>query len=447
MEIRIIINTKINIMDNSICPTSESDDSQRFLIIPEVIQFIDFKGLPALRILCKSIRDVIDKDPKQLGYWRAVCNSYCYYAGLYSHTCADRLLAVDYKRHFFNSLWTIRDKWNSEGNEVGQTSQEYKIKVANRFRPGTLQSDKVCVPLHQFLKVKRSQRAEQAKDTESNSSILVGEQDPEEFVDPLLGTLMKEPVLLTSSGRVVDRSVAVQCVVRGGRDPFNNERLTMAMLVSQEELAKRIQEFRVKKQQRDVSLGLDELKPLVDDANAVNADLLEALQEVERINQAARKAEVDARTEVLGNTESDVHIGQDAMGGAPETVDDPAAGEVPPAPVETAAEQVQDDAHLQHQHAAEMAVLSATDYDGHYNSISKKVERAGIVEINDASATVSMHVPGVGVRPYHYSAVHKGSATQQAVYERSAQDAVAAALNGFNSCVMCYGQTGKGMCA
>jgi hypothetical protein len=250
---------------------------------------------------------------------------------------------------------------------------------------------------------------------------------------------MKEPVLLTSSDRIVDRSVAVQCIVRGGRDPFTNERLSLSMLVPQPELAARIQEFREKKQQRDVALGLDELKPLVNDGNAVNAELLEALREVERINQAVRKAEQDAaKAPTVGEQDADLQGEQAAAVAAaeegPETDFAPgAAAELLEAAMLGADDQV---------NHADFTHLSATDVEGHYNHISRKVERAGIVEINDASSTVCMHVPGVGVRPFHYSTVHKGEASQRAVYERSAQEAVASVLNGFNACLMCYGQTG-----
>jgi hypothetical protein len=111
----------------------------------------------------------------------------------------------------------------------------------------------------------------------------VGEKEPEEMVDPFMGNLMKDPVLLTTSGRVVDRSVAVNCILRGGRDPFNNERLSTANLVAQPELQASIQQFKEKKQAWDVRVELKELTPLLEDSH-VDKDLLEALMEVEQIN-------------------------------------------------------------------------------------------------------------------------------------------------------------------
>jgi hypothetical protein len=67
----------------------------------------------------------------------------------------------------------------------------------------------MCLPLHQFLRVKREAKAaaeaaaaakgEGGKD--SVPPVLIGETDPAEFLDPFLGTLMREPVLLESSGQ------------------------------------------------------------------------------------------------------------------------------------------------------------------------------------------------------------------------------------------------------
>ena len=52
-----------------------------------------------------------------------------------------------------------------------------------------------------------------------------------------------------------------------------------------------------------------------------------------------------------------------------------------------------------------------------------------------------MHVPGMGVRPFFFSSLYDGQASQQIVFDNSACDAVLAALNGFNACVLLYGQT------
>jgi len=430
----------------SVVPSNTSRGND-FICKLEVVQYVDFLSLVSLRSVSKHIRDVIDKSPEDIDYWRSLCNSYFFYAGVYSFIAAAPFVRMDYKKYFFSELWSIRDKWELSSSDNGaSTGQEYKIRVANRFRPGVISSEKVCLPLHQFLKVKRHQKQQlqnKAASEEGDSSLLVGEADPEEFVDPLLGTLMKDPVLLTTSQRVVDRSVAVQCVLRGGRDPFDGQRLTAAMLVPQPELAERILEFRRRKQQMDVSVGRDELRPLVDDQE-VDADLLEALLEVERMNSAARRAASEA---AIDETHADDHDGDAGAGVAaagPEVGDgEVGAGMEAVDPAAIAAEEILQ-AHILEAQVASMHIANGVDLSGgeHYNPISRKVERAGIVEVNDRTSCVTMHVPGAGVRPFHYAAVHKGDATQQQVYSKSAQDAVAAALNGLNACIMCYGQTG-----
>ena len=105
---------------------------------------------------------------------------------------------------------------------------------------GSIGDEKVCLPLRQFLKVKKSQLSTSVKSTEEASvsdnnnnnnnnsgknNLLIGDSDPEAFVDPFLGVLMREPVLLTSSQMICDRSVALQCVLRRGRVRTQLDRL------------------------------------------------------------------------------------------------------------------------------------------------------------------------------------------------------------------------------
>jgi hypothetical protein len=50
----------------------------------------------------------------------------------------------------------------------------------------------------------------------------------------------------------------------------------------------------------------------------------------------------------------------------------------------------------------------------------------------------------MGVRNFQFAQLHDGMAPQNTIYNGSASDSVVAALNGYNSCVLCYGQTGSG---
>ena len=409
-------------------------------------------GLIQLSEINREIKAFIDRSHEDVGYWRSICNSYCFHAGVYSSMLND-FRHVNYRKHFFDDLWCVRRKWDASTLPIASAvPQSYKIKVGVRFRPGDIQSDKVCLPLHQFLKVKRHQLAEKQKNTTATAagansssqengqlSLLIGENDPEEYVDPFLGTLMKDPVLLTSSNRIVDRSVAVQCILRGGKDPFNGSKLSMSMLIPQPQLVEQILAFREKKAKWDVTLQTSELKPLLDDAT-VHAELLEALLEVEQLNLAMQRAEKDAKSsnhhhipDDQETTETDDNIPESAM------VDDTA---VTPFVVGLP---VDETSWIDYGAPQSIADNASDLQDNRMSSsfVSKKIERAGIVEINDKTACVAMHIPGAGVKPFHYSSVLKGEASQRHVYEKSAQDAIVSILNGFNAAIMCYGQTGE----
>jgi Kinesin motor domain len=83
----------------------------------------------------------------------------------------------------------------------------------------------------------------------------------------------------------------------------------------------------------------------------------------------------------------------------------------------------------------------------HQNSSDRfsftKHTTARVIDINAKAGCLTMHIAGMGVRPFHFSNLYDGDASQSSVYYSSSSDSVAAALNGYNSCVLCYGQTGK----
>jgi len=65
-------------------------------------------------------------------------------------------------------------------------------------------------------------------------------EPPEEFVDPILGTLMSEPVLLPSSKKILDKSTIARHLLSDPKDPFNRSPLTLDMVIPQPELHDRI---------------------------------------------------------------------------------------------------------------------------------------------------------------------------------------------------------------
>lgn len=66
---------------------------------------------------------------------------------------------------------------------------------------------------------------------------------PDEFLDPIMSVLMRNPVRLPTSGNVVDRAVISRILLSDKLDPFNRKLLTEDMLEEDVELKQRISAF------------------------------------------------------------------------------------------------------------------------------------------------------------------------------------------------------------
>lgn len=69
---------------------------------------------------------------------------------------------------------------------------------------------------------------------------------PEEFLDPLMMSLMEDPVRLPTSGHILDRSVIMQHLLNDKHDPFSRQPLTEEMLEPQPELKAKIEAWKAK---------------------------------------------------------------------------------------------------------------------------------------------------------------------------------------------------------
>lgn len=81
---------------------------------------------------------------------------------------------------------------------------------------------------------------------------------PDEFLDPLLATLMTDPVVLPTSHNTVDRSTIRQMLLSEEIDPFNRAPLKMEDVVPDVEMKAKIDAFRAEKRGRkaiDASAG------------------------------------------------------------------------------------------------------------------------------------------------------------------------------------------------
>nr|XP_023019467.1 ubiquitin conjugation factor E4 B [Leptinotarsa decemlineata] len=69
---------------------------------------------------------------------------------------------------------------------------------------------------------------------------------PDEFKDPLMDTLMTDPVLLPS-GQIMERSVIMRHLLNSNTDPFNRQVLTEDMLIPADDLKERIRIWKTEK--------------------------------------------------------------------------------------------------------------------------------------------------------------------------------------------------------
>ncbi|KAL3792867.1 hypothetical protein HJC23_004792 [Cyclotella cryptica] len=77
------------------------------------------------------------------------------------------------------------------------------------------------------------------------AKLMAGEEDlyedaPDEFMDPLLSEFMTDPVLLPTSGHIVDRKTITQHLLNDSMDPFNRKELKLEDVVPAVELKERI---------------------------------------------------------------------------------------------------------------------------------------------------------------------------------------------------------------
>ena len=80
---------------------------------------------------------------------------------------------------------------------------------------------------------------------------------PAEFEDPIMGELMRDPVLLPSQ-HIVDKSTIVQHLLSDPKDPFTRQAMTVDDAIPQTELKERIEKWREEKIQEAKAKLADE---------------------------------------------------------------------------------------------------------------------------------------------------------------------------------------------
>lgn len=89
-----------------------------------------------------------------------------------------------------------------------------------------------------------------SKNIEDDEALFV--DAPDEFLDPLMCTFMRDPVLLPTSNTIIDRATITQHLLNDPHDPFNRKELSVDMIEPATELKQRMADWVAeKRKQRD----------------------------------------------------------------------------------------------------------------------------------------------------------------------------------------------------
>lgn len=121
---------------------------------------------------------------------------------------------------------------SQDGRSYSPTLFSLAEAVLVRIGGGTL------IPELQEVATKVAQKAEEYKTSEEAIS-----EAPDHYLDPIMSTLMTDPVILPSSKQTVDRTTIARHLLSDQTDPFNRSPLTMDQVIPNIELAKEINEW------------------------------------------------------------------------------------------------------------------------------------------------------------------------------------------------------------
>ncbi len=451
------------------------------LLHPSFVLMLEFSQVVRLSEINKYVKNIVKNSPAQVAYWRAMCVSFSGHMKIYTPLIHDlqytgrkqRISDSAAKKHFYTEIWSSRKKWANivptdiidinteaeshkhtveETSDIAAADTEFKIRVSCRFRPGKREEKNMNLPLHQFLKLRRKENkkqkalenydqfSENSKNT--NGGVLCGAEDPIAFIDPFLNVLMREPVLLTTANKVCERAVAVQCVLRNQKCPFTGFKLTLNNIIPQDDLKIQINEWRETKAEQtsqQLSINQKQIKANLIESNSIDPDLLDILQEIEKLSaQADKTVKLSRRSKKQQrsglNDNDDVNDGDDIDDDEPENNpnDDGLAATI------------NDNDQIQEANTTPIDGNSNSDVEYQSHGFHKSHEKPRLIDVNENKSEISMHIGGAGVRSFHFSNVFDGPTTASNLHDKAIQASIGHTMNGFNSCILCYGQTGSG---
>lgn len=115
---------------------------------------------------------------------------------------------------------------------------EWFKKAVNVLRTKTLTNPKIIDQLMEFGELAENQRLQ-----DEQEELELGDV-PDEFLDPLMYTVMEDPVILPTSKVVMDRSTIKAHLLSDPTDPFNRSPLKLEDVIDDIELKEKIQQFK-----------------------------------------------------------------------------------------------------------------------------------------------------------------------------------------------------------
>lgn len=128
---------------------------------------------------------------------------------------------------------------------VARDGRSFKVEIFDRARE-ILSKRALMAPEDLARLEKFAAKAQHIKVLDEEGEEELGDI-PDEFLDPLMFTLMKEPVILPSSKVTIDLSTIKSHLLSDAKDPFNRAPLKIEDVIPDEEMKQKILEFKLSK--------------------------------------------------------------------------------------------------------------------------------------------------------------------------------------------------------
>jgi len=128
-----------------------------------------------------------------------------------------------------------------DGRSYKKDNFERTAQILSRF---SLRSSQDIEQLLDFVATVEKRKIEYQQDEDDLGDI------PDDFLDPLIGELMRDPVILPTSKTIIDRGTIKRHLLNDATDPFNRAPLDLKDVIPATELKQQIEDFIASKRQK-----------------------------------------------------------------------------------------------------------------------------------------------------------------------------------------------------